>query len=75
MADKSDKNENNVEGKFYVDNTCTSCGLCTDTAPEFFDTDDDDLAYVKKQPTDQEGEELCQEALDSCPVEAIGDDG
>ena len=34
---------------------------------------DHDMVY--KQPTNPEEENACQEAYDSCPVEAIGNDG
>jgi len=37
--------------------------------------DDDSNAYVYKQPEDEEEEELCEEALELCPVNAIGNDG
>ena len=32
-------------------------------------------SYVYKQPESPEEEALCQEAMDGCPVEAIGSDG
>jgi ferredoxin len=32
-------------------------------------------SYVYKQPVNADEEELCIEALEGCPVEAIGDDG
>ncbi len=32
-------------------------------------------SFVHQQPDTPEGEELCMEALEGCPVEAIGDDG
>ena len=31
-------------------------------------------SYVYKQPENEEEEEMCQNALDGCPVEAIGND-
>ncbi|WP_418390147.1 ferredoxin, partial [Akkermansia sp.] len=31
--------------------------------------------YVKKQPDNETELEACVEALEGCPVEAIGDDG
>jgi ferredoxin len=37
------------------------------------DDEDHDIAY--KQPEDEEELEQCYEALENCPVEAIGDDG
>ncbi len=76
MADPGAKVPENVEGEFYVDEECIACGLCVDEAPEnFVMTDSEDYAYVKKQPENEEEREQCQEALEACPVEAIGDDG
>jgi ferredoxin len=75
MADKNDKVPENVAGKYYVDTECTMCETCIETAPENFDNYNDEYAYVKKQPESDEEEEACQEAMEACPVEAIGDDG
>lgn len=76
MADIDEKTEKNVPGKFYVDSSCIDCDLCRETAPDFFARDDDEgVSYVKQQPTDEEGQSLCTEAMEGCPVEAIGDDG
>ena len=36
MANKADKWESNVTGKFYVDQQCIDCDLCRETAPAFF---------------------------------------
>ncbi|HBK58417.1 MAG TPA: ferredoxin, partial [Spirochaetaceae bacterium] len=36
MADKSARLPDNVKGKWYVDASCTGCGLCTSTAPDIF---------------------------------------
>ena len=49
---------------------CISCGLCASMLPEVFELPDDDVAYVKKQPT-SENEEQAREAAQSCPTEAI----
>ena len=76
MADKQDKIENNVAGKYFCDTECIDCDLCRETAPDNFTRDDDaGYSYVYKQPQNAEEEALCAEALDACPVEAIGDDG
>lgn len=76
MANKENKYKENVPGKFYVDDECIACDACVMTAEEFFGMDDDDgHAFVIKQPSNDEETELVQEALDGCPVEAIGDDG
>lgn len=66
----------NVPGKFYVDSSCIDCDLCRETAPENFGRDDDEgVSYVKKQPDNETEQEACVEAMEGCPVEAIGDDG
>lgn len=76
MADKTDKWSENVTGKFFVDEQCIDCDLCRETAPNFFTRNDDGgYSFVFKQPTTQEEIDLCMEALEGCPVEAIGDDG
>jgi len=76
MAEIENKYENNVTGKFYVDDQCIDCDLCRSTAPDNFMTEDDlGYSYVYKQPQNNEEMELCVEAMENCPVEAIGDDG
>lgn len=76
MADKSQKWKENVAGKIYVDQSCIACDACILTAPSIFTMHDEDgHAYVVKQPSTPEEEELVQEAIDGCPVEAIGNDG
>lgn len=75
MANRNDKAPNNVPGKFYCDNSCIACGQCIDIAPNNFAQADGDGMYVKIQPTNEEGLKICKEAMEACPVEAIGDDG
>ncbi len=76
MADNTDKVADNVDGAWFVDTNCIDCDLCRQTAPDNFERNEDDgYTYVSKQPENGEEEELCQEALEECPVEAIGDDG
>ena len=76
MADREDKNAENVAGKFYVDSQCIDCDLCRETAPNNFQrSDDEGHSYVYKQPESEEERALCEEALAGCPVEAIGRDG
>ncbi len=76
MADPNEKNEKNVPGKFYVDSSCIDCDLCRESAPDFFARDDDEgVSYVKKQPGTDDEVTTCTEALEGCPVQAIGDDG
>ena len=61
---------------FYVDKECILCSVCSDAAPNNFrmsDDEDHDICY--KQPEDEDEVEQCMEALENCPVEAIGEDG
>ena len=76
MADAANKYTENVTGKFYVDDQCIDCDLCRETAPANFKRNDDGgHSYVYKQPETPEEEGLCKEAMEGCPVEAIGNDG
>jgi ferredoxin len=76
MADVANKYAENVAGAFYVDDQCIDCDLCRETAPASFKRNDDGgHTYVYKQPETPEEEALCKEAMEGCPVEAIGNDG
>jgi ferredoxin len=76
MADKTQKKPDNVGGRFFVDDQCIDCDLCRETAPAFFKRNEDGgYSYVYRQPSTSEEIALCTEALDGCPVEAIGNDG
>lgn len=76
MANKNAKTSQNVPGKFYVDDQCTACGLCENLAPDHFKLSEDGAyAYVCKQPVTDPEIDTCKEAQESCPVEAIGNDG
>jgi ferredoxin len=76
MADKYLKTPENVPGKFYVDNSCTDCGLCPDTAPSVFKRfDEGGYSVVFRQPQTPEEITLANEALEGCPTNSIGNDG
>jgi ferredoxin len=76
MADVEDKNVENVPGKYYVDSQCIDCDLCRETAPNNFTrADDEGYSYVFKQPVNADEEAQCIEAMEGCPVEAIGQEG
>ena len=75
MAFVNGRLPDNVPGKYYVDRQCIDCDVCRDTSPEnFARSDENGYSYVYKQPDTPKEIELCNEALDACPVEAIGDD-
>ena len=76
MADKSQKQAENTTGSWYVDVNCIDCDVCRETAPNNFTQQaEKGYSYVFKQPESDEEKAQCQEAMESCPVEAIGNDG
>ena len=76
MADISDRYEDNVVGRYFVDEQCIDCDLCREEAPNNFTRQEEiGYSYVYKQPENEEEEEMCKNAMEGCPVEAIGDFG
>ncbi|MDR1435425.1 MAG: ferredoxin [Puniceicoccales bacterium] len=75
MASKDNRIKENVSGKFYVDDQCVDCDMCRNLAPDFFGMAKNGGSYVKKQPSTADEVDLCLEAMDGCPVDAVGDDG
>ena len=76
MASFPNKYSDNVVGKFYVDDQCIDCDLCRETAPDNFTRNEDGgYSFVFKQPVLIEEQTKCKEAMEGCPVEAIGNDG
>lgn len=76
MANRDEKWDDNVSGDFYVDKECILCSLCVDIAPESFkesDAGDHDVVY--KQPANDEELAAAMDAMEQCPVDAIGNDG
>jgi len=76
LAEKSRKFALNVDGAFYVDDSCIDCDVCRVTAPDSFTANEDaGHSYVYRQPRTPEERAHCLEALEECPVDAIGRDG
>jgi ferredoxin len=76
MADPDDRLPDNVPGKWYVDSNCIDCDVCRTTAPNnFVANEDEGYSFVSKQPENDEEVEQMEEAMESCPTEAIGNDG
>ena len=76
MADRELKYIDNAEGEYYVDQECIDCDLCREVAPTIYQRNDKEgHSFVVKQPEGNGEEEMAKEALDGCPVEAIGNDG
>jgi ferredoxin len=66
----------NVPGKFYINEKCIGCSLCYELSPRNFAMNlDEGYDFVFKQPETQEDEALCLKAMQSCPADAIRDDG
>jgi ferredoxin len=75
MADKTQRWEDNVAGRWYVDQSCILCSLCSDLAPKNFresQAGDHDVVY--KQPENDVELAQSEQAKQQCPVEAIGSD-
>ena len=76
MADLKQKWKENKDGKIFVDQSCIACDACVLTAPKNFAMHEEDgHAFVSKQPESPEEAALVKEAIEGCPVEAIGDFG
>jgi ferredoxin len=59
-----------------VDSQCIDCDVCRVTAPANFQRDEaKGYSYVYRQPSNPAEVAQSREAMDSCPVEAIGEDG
>ena len=56
--------------KVRIDDSCTACGLCSDSCPEVFELGDDMAKVIVDEiPPDQE--DCVEQAAEECPVEAI----
>ncbi len=82
MSNPQMKNKKNVPGKFYCTSPddaggsgCIACGMCYGSAPDFFAEDENGNAYVQKQPSSPDEVQACEDAMNSCPVSSIGNNG
>jgi ferredoxin len=55
--------------KVWIEEGCTSCGLCEEICPEVFKVED--VATVIKGVNLADYEDKIKEAAESCPVEVI----
>ncbi|MBF0302859.1 MAG: ferredoxin [Desulfamplus sp.] len=63
----------NVQGMFYVDIRCIGCSVCAEIAPAHFASNHDEgHEYIYSQPVTDAEIALCNEAMEICPVNAIG---
>jgi ferredoxin len=76
MADLKSRLPYNVPGPFYVTDQCIDCGMCPELAPMIFKLNaETGSSYVFCQPETEAERQAAAEAKESCPVDAIGDDG
>src|SRR5216683_2116130 len=71
MAQVNRRLVQNVEGDFYVDDSCIDCDACRQIAPETF-RDHGDQSSVGRQPSTPEGIHRALMALVACPTASIG---
>lgn len=75
MAQTTERLAENIAGRFYVDSNCIDCDICRGLAPAFFKRHDEiGFSIVYRQPVTPEEIALSEEALKSCPADAIGSD-
>lgn len=76
MAHPKQRFADNAPGSWYVDDQCIDCSMCGNDAPAIFSVSDDYGHHrVHRQPTTVEEVREAEDARESCPVEAIGNDG
>jgi ferredoxin len=76
MSNLAERLPDNAQGKYYVDANCIDCDQCRDAAPTLIARNDDTgHSYIQRQPATPHDVELMEEVKNSCPCQAIGDDG
>jgi glyoxylase-like metal-dependent hydrolase (beta-lactamase superfamily II)/ferredoxin len=71
MAKLARRLAENVDGDFYVDDTCIDCDACRQIAPATF-RDHGEQSSVYRQPTTIEETRLALMSLVACPTASIG---
>ena len=57
--------------RYKVSEECIGCRACVEVAENHFDINDENMAFLKAQPSSDKDLEQCDEALSICPVDAI----
>lgn len=57
--------------RYFVNENCIGCGLCTNICPEVFAMTDEGTAIASGNDVSAENLEKANEAAHSCPVDAI----
>lgn len=71
MARLDKRRSENIEGNFYIDNTCIDCDTCRWMSPAVF-TRKNEQSAVYHQPSTEIEEIRALQALLSCPTASIG---
>lgn len=71
MADPRKRLRTNVDGDFFVDETCIDCDACREIAPASFERVGE-LSAVVRQPQSEDERVRAAMALLSCPTGSIG---
>jgi ferredoxin len=67
-----DEGYQKMKGDYFVNKDCIGCTACVNIAPNHFDMKKDgEMAFIKRQPKNDDERELCLDAKESCPAEAI----
>lgn len=75
LAKFNERWPDNIVGPFYVHTQCLDCAVCMEIAPEIFARSTNGYSFVKRQPVGAEEEGRARQAIDTCPMAAIADDG
>ena len=57
--------------KYFVNENCIGCGLCTEICPEVFSLNDNGVSVAIEGDVPPEQEGSAAEAMESCHVHAI----
>lgn len=57
--------------KYFVNDNCISCGLCTTICPEVFSFGEKGTSEAIDGEVPKDCEDRAKEAMESCPVSAI----
>src|SRR2546423_6908209 len=71
MAKLARRLAENVDGDFFVDDTCIDCDACRQIAPATF-RDHGEQSSVYRQPATEEETRLALMSLVACPTASIG---
>jgi glyoxylase-like metal-dependent hydrolase (beta-lactamase superfamily II)/ferredoxin len=71
MAKLQQRRSQNIDGDFYVDNSCINCDTCRWMAPNIYRLEDSKSA-VHHQPSNKQERIQALEALLACPTASIG---